>query len=73
MPTNESLPAESKSFKGILYQKMVDDLRLAGKTKRTVYGYMRAMRKLAEFCETAPDLIDEQDVREYLLHLIVER
>jgi hypothetical protein len=73
MPTYESLSAESKFFKGKLYQKMVDDLRLAGKAKRTVYGYFRAVRKLAEFCETAPDLIAEQDVREYLLHLIVER
>ena len=73
MPTYESLPAESKFFKGNLYQKMVDDLRLAGMAKRTVYGYVRAVRKLAEFCETSPDHIDEQDVREYLLHLIVER
>jgi hypothetical protein len=31
------------------------------------------VRKLADFCETAPDQLDEQAVREYLLHLIVER
>ena len=73
MPTYESLPAESKFFKGKLFQNMVDDLRLAGKAKRTVYGYLRAVRQLADFCETAPDHCDEQDVREYLLHLIVER
>ena len=39
MPTYESLPAQSQYFKGNLFQKMVDDLRLAEKTKRTVYGY----------------------------------
>ena len=56
MPTYESLPAESPFFKGNLFQKMVDDLRLAGKAKRTVYGYLRASppdhRRL-------PDLADE--------------
>ena len=73
MPTYENLPGESKHFGGPLFQKMVNDLRLAGKAKRTVYGYVRAVRKLADFCELPPDQLGEQDVREYLLHLIVER
>ncbi len=73
MPSYENLPAESKHFQGDLFQKMLDDLRLAGKAKRTVYGYLRAVRKLADFCEMAPDRLEEQDVREYLLYLIVER
>ena len=73
MPTYENLPAESKHFNGKLFQKMVDDLRLAGKAKRTVYGYLRAVRKLADFCETAPEQLAEHHVREYLLYLIVER
>ena len=51
---------------------MVDDLRLAGKAKRTVYGYLRAVRQLADFCQKSPEQIREQDVRQYLLHLIVE-
>jgi len=72
MPTCESLPAESPYFNGNLFRKMVDDLRLAGKAKRTVYGYLRAVRKLADFCRKCPDQIREQDVRRYLLHLIVE-
>ena len=70
MPTYESLPAQSDYFKGRLYQKLVDDLRLAGKAKRTVYGYVRAVRKLADFHEKSPDKIAEQHVREYLLHLM---
>jgi site-specific recombinase XerD len=72
MPTYESLPAESKFFKGNLFRKMVDDLRLAGKAKRTVYGYLRAVRQLADYCRKSPDRLHEQDVRQYLLHLIVE-
>ena len=73
MPTYESLPSQSPHFNGNLFQKMVDDLRLAGKAKRTVYGYLRAVRKLADFCEKSPDRLREQDVRQYLLHLIVEQ
>ena len=72
MPTYESLPAPSTYFKGALYQKMVEDLRLAGKAKRTVYGYVRAIRKLADFHQKSVHKITEQDVRDYLLHLIVE-
>ena len=73
MPTYESLPVQSPFFKGNLYEKLIQDLRLAGKAKRTVYGYVRAVRKLAEFHRKAPDKITEQEVRRYLLHLIVER
>ncbi len=72
MPTYESLPAESKYFNGILFQKMAEDLRLDGKAKRTVYGYLRAIRHLADFCQKRPDELNEQDLRRYLLHLIVE-
>ena len=72
MPTYESLPAQSPYFNGKLFQQMVDDLRLAGKAKRTVYGFLRAVRKLADFCRKCPDQIREQNFRRYPLHLIVE-
>ena len=72
MPTYESLPAASEHFKGNLYQRLVEDLRLSGKAKRTVYGYVRAVRKLADFHEKSPDKMTESEVRQYLLHLIVE-
>ena len=57
MPTYESLPSPSEFFKGKLYQQMVDGLRLAGLAKRTVYGYVRAVRKLADFHQKSPDRI----------------
>jgi len=72
MPTYESLPSPSPFFNGILFKKMSEDLRLAGLAKRTVYGYLRAVRKLADFCQQSPDRLEEDDVRRYLLHLIVE-
>ena len=72
MPTYENLPASSDYFKGSLYKKMIDDLRLAGMKKRTVYGYVRAINKLAGFHQRSPRKITEQDVRDYLLYQIVE-
>ena len=67
MPTYNNLPATSVYFKGSLYDRMVEDLRLSGKAKRTVYGYVRAIRKLAEFCQTTPDKIVEEQRRQFLL------
>ena len=36
------LPKSSEFFSGKLYDTMRDDLQLAGLSKRTVYGYLRA-------------------------------
>lgn len=72
MPTYNNLPAPSEYFKGKWYRKLVEDLQLAGKAKRTVYGYVRAIRLLADFCEKPPQRLDESDVRSFLLHQIVD-
>ncbi len=47
-------PASSKFFQGELYQAMLEDLQLAGKSKRTVHGYLRAVRQLADGASTQP-------------------
>jgi site-specific recombinase XerD len=73
MPTYNNLPAPSDYFKGKWYRQLIEDLQLAGKAKRTVYGYVRAVRKLADFCQQPPHRIDESDLRGFLLHQIVER
>ncbi len=72
MPTYDNLPKTSEFFKGKWYNKMVEDLRLAGKAKRTVYGYVRAIRKLCDFHQKPLVKISENDVRAHLLHQIVE-
>lgn len=72
MPSYNNLPKTSKYFKGKWYHKLVEDLRLAGLAKRTVYGYVRAVRKLAEFHQKSPARISEKDVRAFLLHQIVD-
>ena len=73
MPTYNNLPAASQYFKGNWYRKLIEDLQLAGKAKRTVYGYVRAVRKLADFHQKSPHQIDSSELRAFLLHHIVER
>lgn len=65
--------ARQEFFHGELYQRMSDDLNLEGKGKRTHDGYLREVRKLAEFCQLTPDLISEQQLRQYFLYLMNER
>ena len=73
MPTYNTLPKPSTAFKGHYYDKLVEDLILDDKKKRSVYGYVRAVRKLAEFHRRPPELLCEQDIRDYLLHQIIDR
>ncbi len=65
--------AHSTYFNGSLYQRMSDDLHLAGVGQRTHDGYLRAVRQLADFCETSPDQIHEDQLRGFFLHLKNER
>jgi site-specific recombinase XerD len=62
-------PVHSEHFHGPLYQKMTEDLHLTGKAERTVHGYLRAVRQLADHCRKAPDQISETELRRYFLHL----
>lgn len=65
--------AKSNFFNGPLYQRMSDDLHLNGKGQRTHDGYLREIRKLAEYCQTSPDQISEDQLRRYFLHLKNEK
>ena len=70
---NYALPAKSKFFTGKLYRRMNDDLHLAGMSQRTVHGYLRSVRQLADFCQITPDTITEAQLRRFFLHLKNER
>ena len=61
--------AKSKFFQGALYQRMSQDLQLIGRSKRTQEAYLRAVRKLADHCQTSPDRITEHQVRHYYLYI----
>jgi site-specific recombinase XerD len=52
---------------------MSDDLQLAGMGKRTVHGYLRAVRQLSDYCERRPNQITESQLRRYFLYLKNEK
>ena len=56
-----------------LRERMLADLQLRGLAERTQKGYLREVRKLAGYYNTSPDLLSEQQVADYLLHLINDR
>ena len=60
-------------FTDPLYSRMADDLQLAGMSQRTHDGYLRAVRQLADFCQTPPERISEAQLRRYFLHLKCEK
>ena len=64
---------QSTYFNGPLYQRLSDDLHLAGVAIRTHNGYLRAVRQLADHAQSPPDIITEEQLRRWLLHLKVER
>lgn len=52
---------------------MSRDLQLLGRAKRTHDGYLREIRKLACYFNRPPDRLTQQQVADYLLHLINQR
>jgi site-specific recombinase XerD len=68
MPSYDK-PNRSPFFNGPLYDQMAEDLQLTGKAQRTVYGYLRAVKKLADYCQKSPDQISETELRRYFLYL----
>ena len=73
LSTGDTPIAESTFFTGPLRTKMSEDLQLTSKAKRTHDGYLREIRKLADYCRQAPDGISEEQMRRYFLHLKNQR
>lgn len=65
-PRGHFFPAEVR-------QKMLEDLRLAGQSERTCTAYVRAVRQLSDFARKSPVDATEQDVRNFFLHLKIDR
>jgi len=51
------------------YQKLYDELRLRGKSPRTIECYTQHLTRLEKFYHKKPDLINENEMREYLLYM----
>jgi integrase len=52
-----------------LRKRMLQDLQLAGYSKRTQDLYLRAVRLLAQHYNKSPDQISEEELRGYFLHV----
>ncbi|MGD8296200.1 MAG: phage integrase N-terminal SAM-like domain-containing protein [Desulfobacterales bacterium] len=47
-------------------------MQLAGMSERTQLCYTRSVRMLVDFYHKTPDLINEQELQDYFLHLYKE-
>jgi site-specific recombinase XerD len=56
-----------------LRQRYIEDLQLRGLSARTQDSYVRVVRQLAEHYGKSPDVITEEELRQYLLYLKNER
>ena len=52
-----------------LRQRMIECLQLRGLSERTQESYVRAVRQLSEHYHKSPDLISEEELRQYFLFL----
>lgn len=52
-----------------LRRRMIEDLQLQGYAERTQESYVREVRLLAEHYRKSPDLITEEELRKYFLHV----
>lgn len=51
------------------YQKLYDELRLRGKAPRTIEAYIKHLFKLQTYYHKSPDIINENELRQYLLYM----
>lgn len=56
-----------------LRQQMTDQMTVRGMAEKTKGAYLRAVSGLARYYHRSPDQLTEQEVQQYLLHLIEER
>lgn len=61
--------AQQKKFQS-LYRKHVSALRRQGKAERTIDSYARAVRRVAEFWDTCPDSLTQDQLEAYSSSLV---
>ena len=61
--------SQSRLATSPLARRMLQDMQLAGFGERTLETYWRTVRELAKFTRCSPDVITEEQLREYFLHL----
>ncbi len=56
-----------------LREHMIEDMQLRGLSARTQEHYLYAVRDLARYFHRSPDQLNDQDLRQYFLHLTNQR
>lgn len=64
-----SEPSSLESAMTPLRNRMIEDLKLRNLSPHTQEAYLRAVAKLAQHYRKSPDLLDQAQVRAYLVHL----
>ena len=52
-----------------LRKRMIESLQLRGMSERTQEAYVRAVRQLADHYHKSPDLVTEEELRQYFLYI----
>ncbi len=52
-----------------LRRRMTEDLQLSGMSERTQEMYVRAVRQLAQHYGKSPEIITEEELRDYFLYI----
>jgi integrase/recombinase XerD len=58
---------------GILRDRMIEEVKLRNFSPATQKSYLYAVTRLTKYYRKAPDQLDKEQIRSYLLHLTVER
>jgi len=58
---------------GILRDRMIEEMKLRNFSPATQKSYLYAVTRLTQYYRKAPDQLDKEQIRSYLLHLTVER
>ena len=53
-----------------LRRRMREDLQLAGYAQRTIDSYIATVRVLAKYYHRSPDLLTEEEIRQFFVHMI---
>ncbi len=56
-----------------LRRRMLEDLQLVGYSPKTIKSYIYTVRDLAKHYHRSPDLLSDEEIRQFFLHLINER
>jgi integrase/recombinase XerD len=56
-----------------LRDRMIEDMKLRGFSEKTRESYLAAVRQLAKRYMRSPDLLSEEELRAFFLHLVQER